>query len=745
MRLAVPVIALCCAAACVSAHAADLTASLTTLYQFPGGGDGLWPWSGLVDDGGTLYGTTYLGGAYGRGSVFKIDPTSGAESLIYSFTGGTDATDPQAGPLLSGGKLYGVSNSGAAYGYGGVYSVDPATGVETVVASFTPAMGGGSGSSLVAAGGYLYGTTFGGGTGLGYGTVFRVKITTGAISTLYSFTGGADGASPQYGVTYVGGMLYGTTTGGGGSANAGTLFAVSASTGSETTLFTFDGAAHGGNSDSGVLDVGGVLYGTTSSGGSKGSGVVFAYALSSGSESTVYTFSGGADGASPTGALISAGGVLYGTTFSGGASGAGTVFRLKPSTGALSTLYSFPGGKDGGHPEGPLLYSAGTLYGTDLGPESLATDNGTVFKIAVASKAETTLHDFQGASPTGPANSALLDIQGTLWGANGTGGAAHAGLIYTVNATSKAETTVYTFTGGADGGAPSGALIKDGAALYGVGMSGGADQGGVIYSLQAATGVQSVVYDFPAGVTPHGPLLLLNKLLYGTTNFGGANASGSIFAFDPATKALTTLYSFTGGTDGYAPAGGLTEASGVLYGTSEFGGANGAGVLFSFDPATAVQTALYGFSVSTQGAYPVAAPVYLDGVLYGTTLYGGTQSADCFGGFGCGVLYGYDVSTKTYSVLHSFTYIADGAGPEAGLLVDGSTLYGAAGLGASANAGEAFSYVPASSSFSTVYSFTGGPDGAAPASAMTKIGGVLYGASSSGATYNTGVVFSLVP
>jgi uncharacterized repeat protein (TIGR03803 family) len=744
MRFTLLACAALLAAAPGAASAQDRSAALTTLYQFPGGGDGLWPWSDLVKDGSTLYGTTFFGGAFGRGAVFKINPTTGALSLIYSFTGGTDAAEPQAGPLLFGGLLYGVSNSGGANGFGAVYSVNPTTGAEKVIASFTPAMGGGSGSSLIENGGYLYGTTFGGGSGAGYGTVFQVNIASGAISTLYSFTGGADGGSPQYGLAYAGGMLYGTTTLG-ASANAGTLFAVNATTGAETTLFTFDGAAHGGAPDGGVIDVGGVLYGTASSGGSSSAGLVFAYKLSTGVETTVYNFTGAADGGAPTGALTSAGGILYGTTYSGGTSGFGTVFSLKPSTGALTTLYSFPGGPNGAHPEAPPLYISGTLYGTDLGPTSAAVDNGTVYKIVVASKTETTLHDFRGASLEGPGNSGLLDISGTLWGTTGVGGAAYAGQIYTVNATSKAQTTVYTFTGGADGGLPSGTLIADGAMLYGVTQAGGANQGGVIYRLDPSTSTQTVVYDFPPGITPDGPLLLYKNKLYGMTRYGGANSAGSIYAFNPSTNALITLYSFTGAADGYSPAGGLAALDGLLYGTTQLGGANGGGVLFSFDPATAVQTPLYSFDFASHGGYPVAAPVLLNGVLYGTAIYGGLQSVDCFDGLGCGVLYGYDIATKTLTILHSFNYYVDGAFPDAGLLIDGTTLYGATIQGASTGFGTVFSYTPASDKFSTVYTFTGGGDGDAPAAALIRSGSTFYGASAGGATYNTGIVFSLKP
>jgi uncharacterized repeat protein (TIGR03803 family) len=219
----------------------DTSGNETLLYSFTGtGGDGAYPYAGLVLDAqGNLYGTTYYGGlgncndkvAVGCGVVFKLD-TSGNETVLYSFTGtGGDGKYPYAGLVLDAqGNLYGTTYQGGANFGGTVFKLDT-TGKETVLYSFgsTRGDGVGPGAGLVLdAQGNLYGTTFqGGGTGCmgsGCGTVFKVDAS-GKETVLYSFTGtGGDGENPvAVLVRDAQGNLYGTTEYGGASY-VGTVF-----------------------------------------------------------------------------------------------------------------------------------------------------------------------------------------------------------------------------------------------------------------------------------------------------------------------------------------------------------------------------------------------------------------------------------------------------------------------------------------------------------------------------------------
>jgi uncharacterized repeat protein (TIGR03803 family) len=198
----------------------------TVLYSFAGGTDASFPFCALVrTEKGDFYGTTVFGGAFNEGTVFKLD-SSGVETVLYSFSGGTDGGLPVAGLVLDqAGNLYGTSSKGGASGNGTVFRIRP-SGEEKILYSFQ----GGTDGSLPSAAlildpkGNLFGTTDLGGAS-GYGTVFKIS-SSGEERILYSFKGGADGASPTAPlVRDASGSLYGTTFAG-GTSGFGTVFKV---------------------------------------------------------------------------------------------------------------------------------------------------------------------------------------------------------------------------------------------------------------------------------------------------------------------------------------------------------------------------------------------------------------------------------------------------------------------------------------------------------------------------------------
>jgi uncharacterized repeat protein (TIGR03803 family) len=252
--------------------------------------DGIGPSGGLVMDArGNLYGTTAWGGAYpcespGCGIVFKVAP-DGTETVLYNFAGEADGNWPAAGVILDEqGTLYGTTAYGGGSecgtGCGIVFTLTPG-GVETILHTFN----GGTDGQYPIAGlvrdteGNLYGTTYFGGSGtscfrgLGCGTVF--KITPSWTETvLHTFAGGADASFPAGGLVLDSkGNLYGTTTSGGNSgcsgSGCGTVFKLTPS-GEETILYRFtggtDGASPGNNL---ILDGQGNLYGTAQGGHSQ--------------------------------------------------------------------------------------------------------------------------------------------------------------------------------------------------------------------------------------------------------------------------------------------------------------------------------------------------------------------------------------------------------------------------------------------------------------------------------------------
>jgi len=332
----------------------DANGKGTVLYSFTGYPDGASPETVLYRGGASnLYGTTtYYGGAHLWGTVFKVD-TTGEETVLYSFTGGIDGGYPLGGLVQDkAGNLYGTTvdggeGSGCYYGgCGTVFMVD-ANGKETVLHSFTAGTEGEYPvEGLVRdSAGDLYGITYQGGnsscnngSGSGCGTVFELD-NTGTLTVLHNFTAGRDGAYPYARlVRDARGNLYGTTLEGGTACNGygcGTVFKVDVN-GKETVLHAFTGGVDGGGASSLVRDAKGNLFGV-SAGGAYGQGMVFKLDRT-GMETVLYSFTGGMDGAGPVGPLVrDKAGNLYGATTYGGAhgcgvssNGCGTVFKLVP-------------------------------------------------------------------------------------------------------------------------------------------------------------------------------------------------------------------------------------------------------------------------------------------------------------------------------------------------------------------------------------------------------------------------------
>lgn len=382
---------LTCACSAVEAQ------TLTTLYSFAGTPDGSGPGqANLLDVNGTLYGTTVGGGAFGFGTVFELD-SAGKETLLYSFTGGADGAYPISGLVRdTKGNYYGTTEEGGnlACSYFGING--------------------------------------------GCGTVFKLE-SNGSLKVLHTFSGGVDGAGPQGLLLDKTGNLYGITFLGG-----------------DLNCFTGDGC-----------------------------GVIFKMDLN-GNETVLYSFMGGTDGWFPNGFLsMDRVGNIYGVTINGGnladcsGSGCGVVFKLSPSE-KYTVLYTFTGGADGAFPNGALLTDdKGNLYGTagwggDLSctdPQSTA-GCGVVFKIGPTGK-ETVLHSFKGPDGALPIYGLFADAKGNGYSTTTWGGTSGLGTVFEI--TSKGvENVLHNFSGQSDGSLPGSGFIKDSSGnLYSNTSSGG--------------------------------------------------------------------------------------------------------------------------------------------------------------------------------------------------------------------------------------------------------------------------------
>lgn len=370
-------------------------AAYRVLYSFGNAsGDGIYPYAGLLDLNGTLYGATQDGGSNGNGAVFSMK-LGGRERLLSSFNA-LDGAQPYAGLTEMNGALFGT-------------------------------------------------TVYGPGTGcnFGCGTVFTIT-TTGRRQLLHTFTGSPDGAGPYASMVALNGTLYGTTQFGGGtgcanSGGCGTVYSMNAA-GKLRVLYRFKSGRDGANPTAGLIAVNGTLYGTTQYGGSTGCvtqystgcGTVFSVSTK-GVERVLYRFAGGNDGYAPYAGLVAVSGALYGTTLFGGPSGGGTVFRMSP-TGIKRVLYGFclkSSCSDGVLPYAGLIHVNDRFYGATEGGGTY--NDGVIFSLD-AKGTERVLHAFEGYPGDGESPYAsLIEVQGMLYGTTVYGGAHGQGTAFKVS------------------------------------------------------------------------------------------------------------------------------------------------------------------------------------------------------------------------------------------------------------------------------------------------------------------------
>jgi uncharacterized repeat protein (TIGR03803 family) len=386
--------------------------------------------------------------------------------------------------------------------------------------------------------------------------------------------------------------------------------------GSENILYSLAGGSDPNLPYAGlVFDKAGNLYGTTVSGGTNNQGTVFELTPNpngSWTQTVLYNFTGEADGGQPHGSLVfDTTGNLYGTASYGGnancASGCGTVFELTPGTSGWiqSVLYSFTGDSDGSDPYSRLTFDAtGSLYGTTLQGGNVgsacSSGCGTVFKLTPSSNtwAKTVLYAFEGGTDgASPYSGLIFDSTGSLYGTASEGGTASSGVVFKLSQSSDvwSESVLHSFTGDGDGQYPYGDLIFDKSGnLYGTAYGGGGRRDGVVFELRpSANGywplsVLHAFSDSPAGNPVAGLALDLSGNIYGTAMLGEAESScgggcGALFELVAVSGSwhYKVVHAFGQSGDGYHPSGDLVfDLSGNIYGTTEAGGASGAGTVF---------------------------------------------------------------------------------------------------------------------------------------------------------------------
>jgi len=320
--------------------------------------------------------------------------------------------------------------------------------------------GWGPAGGLLFSGSTMYGATTGGGIGWNTaGAVFSMNSNGTAFKVLHTFNY-SDGISPMGNLILNGSTLYGTTLSGGGSGGGGggTVYSVNTDGNGFQTLhffaadFPYDGLSLNGS----------WLYGTTAIGGSFDAGTVFKVSTNGMNFSVLHSFTG-EDGSAPHGSVTLSGSILYGMSSS-------NIYKVNTDGTGFQVLNSSTGGLGGLTLDGSKLYGIGPYCGVF----SMDT-NGGGFQV---------LHSFSGEDNFYDPQNGLTLVGSILYGVTRRGGVSNKGIIFSVNTNGTGYQILHSFTGGTnDGSEPLGDVTVIDSILYGTTIGGGANGGGIVFSI----------------------------------------------------------------------------------------------------------------------------------------------------------------------------------------------------------------------------------------------------------------------
>jgi uncharacterized repeat protein (TIGR03803 family) len=592
-----------------------------------GSGDvnGCYPMAGLVeDDHGNLYGTASAGGSGNAGTVFKLKNDGNGFTKLWRFKGEgipDDGSTPEGTLVLAAdGWLYGTTSAGGSAGYGTVFKVVTSGDSPQVLYHFGASSTAGrypKAGLRLGSDDYLYGTTEQGGSG-GYGIAFKQLRWGDASELLHAFSF-SEGAWPVSRLVQGRGAdeewLYGTTAGGGPVTGYGTVFRLTNSNKGLMILTNFTGL-NGANPRAGVV-VGsdGYLYGTTSEGGTANQGTVFKLRRDGTDFQLIWSFkTEGGDGANAHAPFVTdRDGWLYGVTEAGGKYGygnlrLGTVFKMLHDGSSYQVIHSFGG---------PAVQVRGPNGSDALGPDGYAPKAGL-----------------------------LIASDGRLYGVTSTDSQLGSGTVFTLRKDGSDYRVLWRFRAtdySHDGFGPYGKLVEDRDGwLYGTTHNGGGGQNyGTVYKLRKDGTGYRTIKRFPNtpgpnadGASPRVGLVIDQDWLYGTTYYGGKYdggvSYGTVFKLNRhgtnyGDEVLWRFRDADHPLDGQHPSELILDHSGEgLYGTTPSGGSAAYGTVFRLRKDGSGYDVVWNFGVALpDAAVPQVGLVEgADGTFYGTTQYG---------------------------------------------------------------------------------------------------------------------------
>jgi uncharacterized repeat protein (TIGR03803 family) len=662
--------------------------------------EGTNPRSGLYKTSeGLLIGSTSSGGVFDAGTIYTFE--DGEYTKLFDLEPGIHGSNIRTDIIeLNDGSFVAATFSGGQFNGGSLLRFELDGSLEVLFSFINATTGSGCNGKLAydTNQGLIYGTCSNGGSE-GSGTAFRYVPNSGIFSVIHNFTGTEGGANPRGGLVLSGdNILYGTAEFG-GEFNQGLIYQINPFGNIFSKVYDLNSASFDGRFPNGnlILVNENTLYGTCSEGGTFGAGSVFS-CTTEGEYTLLHSFSTPLHGSFPKSGLVDGeDDFFYGVTELGAAEGFGSVYRVD-SEGNFDLIKAMSYTSDGANSVSNLtLLDDGSFVGTCR--TGGTSDFGTIFNINVEGFLDK-LHDFslplEGSMPNGQ-----IQTNNEFFGVTETGGITNDGIFYNLQLDGT-KIKLHDFVRATDGQNPNEDIVEGSDGLFfGTTRFGGENEAGTFYSM-TSNGDITVIHHFAGGVEGEFPfsgvVAHANGNFYGTTASGGNNQDGIFYKID-AEGNFEKLHDFLGFIDGSGPQGRLVEGNdGFIYGVTNQGGNFSGGTLFRFDPSTEAVTVVRQFQTFIDGGNPVGGLMaHSDGSIYGTTTEDGFQE---------GTLFKFNPANSIFQVLHSFDPFLDGFFPLGGLAEDeNGVVYGFNSEGGAFNAGTAFKYSDATG-FEKIYDFS---------------------------------------
>ncbi len=351
------------------------------IYGLDGTNDGADPYGGVIQSGNMLFGTSVNGGAEQNGTVWSLNTSSDVFSKLHDFDSRQNGTGPDSVLAVNEDFIFGTTLGGGLHDEGTIWSINKSSGAHSVLHELKSEIDGEvPRGRVILVGDILYGTAEVGGEN-NAGTIWSLDTRNERFMKLHSFSKNIDGEFP-FGVVESDDVLYGITRrGGNGPGVTGTIWSFDTVSGIFTNLHAFRETVDGGV-PTGITISENVLYGATFLHGQKGAGTIWSFDVASGIFSNLYDFDRATDGYEPLGGVVVSQNTVFGTNSSGGVDNAGVVWALELDSGALKILHEFVDSSDGSYPSGSIALDGNKLYGTNVlnGPNN---SKGTIWSLVV--------------------------------------------------------------------------------------------------------------------------------------------------------------------------------------------------------------------------------------------------------------------------------------------------------------------------------------------------------------------------